>query len=125
MLEDKDKESLGKEEGRDCIYFTAIYFNSMQLLCSFFDYHPSKLAVPTWKFGVRSEKWNLSAVWLSSYAVKYEKQNAWSASSFRPQSKTDKNHQRLPTGEHSQRLQNGTAARNKTLGLCCAQRYRL
>lgn len=58
-------------------------------------------------------------------AVKGEKQSAWSAPSFRRQSKTDKNHQRLPTDEHSQRLHNGTAARNKTLGLCCAERYRL
>lgn len=62
MPEDKDKDSLGKEEGRDCIYFTAIYFNSMQLLCSFFDYHPSSLAVPTCKFGVHLENSKLSTM---------------------------------------------------------------
>lgn len=69
MPEDKDKDSLGKEELLDCIYFTTIYFNSMQLLCSFFDYHPFSLAVPTWKFVVQLENSKLSVVCLSSESV--------------------------------------------------------
>lgn len=112
----------------------------MQLLCSFFDHHPSSLAVPTWKFGVQFGNADLSAVWLPLLegiqryvphvflihcAIKSAKQNVCSASSYRRWSKTDKNHQRLPTGEHSQRLLNGTTARNETLGLWCAERYRL
>lgn len=41
MPEDKDKDSLGKEEWRDCIYFTAIYFSCFVL--SLIIIHPAWL----------------------------------------------------------------------------------